>query len=768
MVAKSAGHGSLIGATLGGYKVEALIGRGAMGTVYLAQDVKLKRPVALKVLLGSLARTPSVVKQFHLEAQAAAPLRHPAIVRVYSAGMEEGTPYIAMEFVDGEPLDRFMRRKGPIKWQQAFHIAGHLALALEVAHRNGVVHRDVKPSNIMLERSGGVRLTDFGIASIHDDSETTFSTSFIGTPQYMSPEQCTGGEVGPASDIYALGVTLYQMISGELPFRGETSIALIKNICTETAPRLNKVILGVPDDVARLVAFLLEKDLRKRPSDGRIVNSLITRIQKQKGGVSAVPEALTAFIKEEAEPRPFSSVHKSARKRATSASSSSKSSRPEESRIAWGQVARIAAVALLALGTLAAWPLAGTLARDRQIEQAPVVSLATFGNLEQGIMLAQLYSDGFSLRRLSWVGNRPVLLVEAEGIRGTLTDGAIGLLVADPVERQILSLQPLSGPAMSPARSNVVTAGLSRITVPPSPKGSPLHDSVLLYARRADATTVALAQRWNEATPRPAMLYRVHPGTMRGGATQTRAPPHTVVKPDGYTVCLVLRDDVTGAHYLAERDVRDMPLDFVGPRRTFSGGDILPQSVQYSPNGSLIAFLRAGGNKSSELWIIPSGGDSRSGLSEHGRVLTTGVAGDEIAFSPDGQRIATRVWSGDGPEPEIAVIDLRQGRVETLFGSGTLSSEAWHRSGQYLIIVQEAQSRTLSRSGRATSNRPQLWAVEVEPPYSRIQLTKLKQGISGAYAVSRDGAWAAAATGHSTAPTLVFVDLAAMGVRRKA
>jgi serine/threonine-protein kinase len=157
MASDSKTQGSLIGTQLGAYEVEALIGRGAMGSVYLARDIKLRRHVALKVLLGSLARTPSIVKQFRAEAQAAAPLNHPNIVRIYSAGMESGTPYIAMEFVDGEPLDRFLGRHGKISWDVALHVGAQVAAALDCAHQHGIVHRDVKPSNILVDRKGGVR-----------------------------------------------------------------------------------------------------------------------------------------------------------------------------------------------------------------------------------------------------------------------------------------------------------------------------------------------------------------------------------------------------------------------------------------------------------------------------------------------------------------------------------------------------------------------------------------------------------------------------------
>ena len=260
MVSQQSGHASLIGSTFGGYEVQALVGRGAMGTVYLARDVALGRSVALKVLLGSLARNPAMVRSFYREAQAAAPLRHPRIVRVYAAGIEGGTPFIAMEYVPGEPLDRFLRRKGQISWQAALYVGGQVAEALQCAHDAGIVHRDIKPANILLDRQGRVRLTDFGIARVCTLEQHGSDPKIIGTPRYMSLEQCAGEEVTQKTDLYSLGVTMYQMISGKLPFQADSPQVLMRLIASEPAPRLNRVMPDVPDDVARLVAHLLEKD----------------------------------------------------------------------------------------------------------------------------------------------------------------------------------------------------------------------------------------------------------------------------------------------------------------------------------------------------------------------------------------------------------------------------------------------------------------------------------------------------------------------------
>jgi eukaryotic-like serine/threonine-protein kinase len=223
-----AGHASLIGQTFAGYDVQALLGRGAMSCVYQAHDVRLDRPVALKVLLGSLARNPVNVRLFHREAQAAAPLRHNNIVRVYSAGVENHTPYIAMEYVPGESLARFLRRKGKQKWETALYVGGQVAAALACAHENGITHRDVKPANILLDQRGRVRLTDFGIARAQQ-SEDDVNAGVLGTPHYMAPEVCAGKEASASADLYALGVTLYEMIAGELPFVADSPAALVQS-----------------------------------------------------------------------------------------------------------------------------------------------------------------------------------------------------------------------------------------------------------------------------------------------------------------------------------------------------------------------------------------------------------------------------------------------------------------------------------------------------------------------------------------------------------
>ena len=283
------GQASLIGHTIGNYQVRTLVGRGATGAVYLAYDQALRRPVALKVLLGSLAHNPVHVRRFQLEAQAAAPLRHKNIVRIYEAGVRSAVPFAAMEYVEGEPLERFIQRHGTLRWQNALYIVQQIAEALQYAHEKGVLHRDLKPANILIDRKGRVRLTDFGIAPQPESIQGLSGIhEFVGTPEYMSPEQCNGEDYTRQSDIFALGVILYRMLTNQMPFTGDSPEALLQSIVDHKPPRVDQVALGVPDDVSRLVAHMMEKEPSKRIKDSSSILERIEVLFKEDGGASAV------------------------------------------------------------------------------------------------------------------------------------------------------------------------------------------------------------------------------------------------------------------------------------------------------------------------------------------------------------------------------------------------------------------------------------------------------------------------------------------------
>src|ERR1700734_1828522 len=209
------------------YELTHLIARGGMAQVYRARDRQLDRPVALKVLFPELSVDRAFVERFRREAQAAANLSHPNIVPVFDWGEDSGSYFIVMEFVDGRPLSAVLRESGPLSAQQTATIGANVAAALAFAHRHGVVHRDVKPGNVLITADGGVKVTDFGIARAMNTEESLTQTGAVmGTAAYFSPEQAEGKGVDSRSDIYSLGVVLYEMAVGRPPFTGDSPVAV--------------------------------------------------------------------------------------------------------------------------------------------------------------------------------------------------------------------------------------------------------------------------------------------------------------------------------------------------------------------------------------------------------------------------------------------------------------------------------------------------------------------------------------------------------------
>src|ERR1700758_518467 len=255
----------------GRYRIEDRLGVGGMSTVHLAFDQRLERYVALKLLAEHLADDPTFVSRFRREALSAARLVHPNIVQVFDFGFDSGhhQHFIVMEHVSGNSCAELLRDHGPLGVGQAIDIVTQACRGLDYAHRNGVVHRDVKPGNLLVSDSDVVKLADFGIARAVDQSSITQAGSVLGTAAYLSPEQARGDEAGPQADLYSLGVVSYQLISGRLPYEASSLSELALKQQRESPIPLDELVPGVPPALATAVASALEIDQRFRPHDAR-------------------------------------------------------------------------------------------------------------------------------------------------------------------------------------------------------------------------------------------------------------------------------------------------------------------------------------------------------------------------------------------------------------------------------------------------------------------------------------------------------------------
>jgi serine/threonine-protein kinase len=217
----------MIGALLSGrFRLEEKIGSGGMSTVYRAFDPTLERWVAIKTMHRDISTDPDQLERFRREARAVARLSHPHIVTVIDAGEDDGTPYIVFEYVEGETLKDRIRRSGRLSVDEAVAYAIEIGRALEAAHAQRLVHRDVKPQNVLIDRDGRAKVTDFGIARSLEAQGLTATGRVLGTTDYVSPEQALGHQVTEQSDIYSLGICLYEMLVGEVPFHGDTQVAV--------------------------------------------------------------------------------------------------------------------------------------------------------------------------------------------------------------------------------------------------------------------------------------------------------------------------------------------------------------------------------------------------------------------------------------------------------------------------------------------------------------------------------------------------------------
>ena len=256
------------------YELQELIGGGGMADVYKAQDKLLDRAVAVKILHQQYANDAEFVEKFRREATAAAKLAHPNIVNIYDVGEDGGSQYIVMEYVSGPTLKEVIQQKGCLEPIEAVRIAKEIASALESAHRNNLVHCDIKPHNILVMPDGHIKVTDFGIARAVSTSTMTYSGSVMGSVHYFSPEQAKGTVITTKSDVYSLGVVLYEMLTGQLPFNGETSVSIaLKHLQEEPVP-IRQLNPSIPPVLEAIVQKAMSKDPADRPSSTELYADL--------------------------------------------------------------------------------------------------------------------------------------------------------------------------------------------------------------------------------------------------------------------------------------------------------------------------------------------------------------------------------------------------------------------------------------------------------------------------------------------------------------
>jgi eukaryotic-like serine/threonine-protein kinase len=288
---------TLIGTLFDGrYQVERKLGAGGMANVYLAEDQELGRRVAIKILNDRHANDEQFVERFRREAKNAAALSHPNIVSIYDRGEAEGTYYIAMEYLDGRSLKELILSRGPAPLNVAIEYVRQILSALRFAHRHGIVHRDIKPHNVLVDADGRVKVTDFGIARA-GASQMTEAGSIVGTAQYLSPEQARGTNVDQRSDLYSLGIVFYELITGTLPFNGDTPVEIAMKHLSQTPELPSALRPELPHDVDLVVTRALAKDPEDRYQSAEEMDADLERLARGAAVSAETEESATQIMR---------------------------------------------------------------------------------------------------------------------------------------------------------------------------------------------------------------------------------------------------------------------------------------------------------------------------------------------------------------------------------------------------------------------------------------------------------------------------------------
>jgi serine/threonine-protein kinase len=271
----------MIGDRLGKWVIFKELGRGGMGHVYLAQEELTGRTAALKILAAELAQESGFLIRFQREISALSQLDHPGIVRFYESGYENAMYFYAMEYIDGQSLDEILLTQGPFPWQEVLDIALQICPALRHVHDHGIIHRDIKPPNIMRTATGAIKLTDFGIAKVFASQHLTATGGVVGTAEFLSPEQAAGKPVSKRSDLYSLGIVLYTLLTGKTPFEGTSFLDLLHKHRYGQFDPPRRLVPAIPYEMDEIVCQLLEKNPEKRPPDCQVLGKQLDSVRRK-------------------------------------------------------------------------------------------------------------------------------------------------------------------------------------------------------------------------------------------------------------------------------------------------------------------------------------------------------------------------------------------------------------------------------------------------------------------------------------------------------
>jgi predicted Ser/Thr protein kinase len=711
----------------GSYDIIETVGQGGMGIVYRAMDVSLDREVAVKVLKEDLRTHPQVVARFQREAEAFASLNHPNIVHIYSVGAVGKIPFIAMEFIRGEPLSDIMKRERRMDWKRALFLGEQVAKALSTAHESQIIHRDIKPGNILVTKDDHAFVTDFGIAKVLTaETQLTVEGSRLGTPQYMSPERCRNEEAMASSDLYSLGVLVFQMISGRLPYEGVNPVDLVHKIVSQPAKRLSDFMPDVPQDVERLVAYLIEKDPRDRPASGNEWAELSERVREGKPlfeDTDGMSESLRNFRESIPTPTPMAAAGDFARAEKGLAGHLAKRWRRLGAWGRWG----LASIPIVLVSLWAGFLYDAVAHRDFAFEAVAGLrddmslwernlDAVSFVQEAPGVQLIQIHMPGYKAAPSRWIDRDTALIM----LTGSADSEGVSLRGIGHISLEAHDMELASPPKM--------LAGLSVLGMDENGRA--------LLARQAYPEGLA-------------ELFTVDPQSMpyesgvAGDAVYglgAERPRLVAIREATWSQrrsswLVVGAEDATGEGW----GVWEYRKNVAQPALLYSSDEAL-RSIVSSPSG--IYFVRGDELGAGTLLRWSPDEDSPARL-----VSGVGVL-DEASLEPDGDRMAVPLATTGSGESELHMVDADTGEQLNLLGSGSYA--AWHPSGAYLIAL------AADRKGQQ-----QVWAIESESPNSRVQLTYLNDGVSGTLQIAPDGRFAVAGRNSTEEPGLVLVDVSA-------